>query len=375
MKTSEINVGEFSDVHLGHPIMKTEHVIESLRRAFPDNDTTGQLDIIFIAGDLFDRNLTLSNLNNYIIRPWMRDFLLLCKKRNIILRVLRGTPLHDWEQSRLFTHINELMDIGADVKYVNTLEIEFIDSLGISVLYIPDEWRHYTQQTQDEVAALLVKHGLEQVDFTVMHGQFKHQLPKVTHDKLQFHSADYYLSITRYFIFVGHIHIQSQYERILAAGSFGRMSHGEEKAKGHYRVRVRQNGQHEIFFIANKQAKKFITLRLKPMSLEETYIKASTLAAGLPDDSHIRLIFSARDAVNAPALKQLQRAFPNIHWKEEADEVTTKPSLTMVDDRPVMSRAAITPQNVEELLMMRIHQKHSSKAALCQQLLQEAISE
>lgn len=355
--------------------MKTEHVIESLRRAFPDNDTTGQLDIIFIAGDLFDRNLTLSNLNNYIIRPWMRDFLLLCKKRNIILRVLRGTPLHDWEQSRLFTHINELMDIGADVRYVNNLEIEFIDSLGISVLYIPDEWRHYTQQTQDEVAALLVKYGLVQVDFTVMHGQFKHQLPKVTHDKLQFHSADYYLSITRYFIFVGHIHIQSQYERILAAGSFGRMSHGEEKAKGHYRVRVRQNGQHEIFFIANKQAKKFITLRLKPMSLEETYIKASTLAAGLPDDSHIRLIFSARDAVNAPALKQLQRAFPNIHWKEEADEVTTKPSLTMVDDRPVMSRAAITPQNIEELLMMRIHQKHSSKAALCQQLLQEAISE
>ena len=60
------------------------------------------------------------------------------KPYNIILRILEGTPSHDWKQSKLFIHLNDLTKAGTDVKYIDSLSIEYIDKFGINVLY-PDE--------------------------------------------------------------------------------------------------------------------------------------------------------------------------------------------------------------------------------------------
>lgn len=376
MKISELNIASFSDVHLGHPVMTTEHVVMNLRRAFPDNADTAKLDIIFIVGDFFDRNLTLSAEVNYVIRPYIRDLLLLCKKHNIKLRVLKGTPSHDWEQSKLFTHINDLMDIQADVKYFNVLDVEYIDEFGINILYLPDEWRYSTAQTQNEIVSLLAEKQLQQVDFTVMHGQFKHQLPKVTHDKIQFHDADFFLSITKYFVFVGHIHFQSQFARILSSGSFDRSAHGEEKPKGHYRLVVRQNDRHDIYFIENKYALKFITIDVTDLSAEVIYETVSKYVTKYPKGSHFRLLSKKDNSLNNELCGKLRVLYPEFNWTDKIKTPKqTQKVLQMVDTREQESRVVLSPTNIEQLLMARIQVKHPDKVMSCQKLLKELMNE
>ena len=147
MMKSRLKIAELSDVHLGHHKTHAKHIIENLNKAFPDNDTTGQLDIIWIAGDLFDRMLNLPSDSVSAITNWVSKFLMMCKRRDILVRVLEGTPSHDWKQAKLLVDINEGSNINADLKYFTELSIEYIDKFGINVLYVPDEWRTKNEQT------------------------------------------------------------------------------------------------------------------------------------------------------------------------------------------------------------------------------------
>ena len=124
-----------SDIHLGHRTNKATDITRKLKAAFPDNEETGKLDIIFIAGDVFDSLLTLDD-NPYIaeIDLWIGNLLRVCANRDIILRVLKGTPSHDWDQSKRFEVIQSVTQVPCDLKYVDTLEVEYIDKLDINVL-------------------------------------------------------------------------------------------------------------------------------------------------------------------------------------------------------------------------------------------------
>jgi len=136
---------------------------------------------------------------------------------DICLRVLEGTPSHDRRQSRQFKIVKALLGIEMDLKYVDTLSIEHNEKFDCTFLYLPDEWRGCNEQTKEEVKRLLVQHNLESVDFAFMHGSFPHQLPNIKH--IPVHDPEFYLSIVNKYIFIGHIHVMSQYERILAQGS------------------------------------------------------------------------------------------------------------------------------------------------------------
>ena len=138
MNRSDLRIAEFGDVHLVHPNTRTSHILTALRLAFPDTPATADLDLIILAGDLFDRQLSLPNQEVYAIKQWMLQFLLMCQQHGIVLRVLEGTPSHDWRQSHLWIQVAEIAGLTVDVQHVTTLSIERIDSLGIDVLYIPD---------------------------------------------------------------------------------------------------------------------------------------------------------------------------------------------------------------------------------------------
>ena len=88
---------------------------------------TQQLDIIILAGDVFDRQLQLAEDVVFEIHQWMCSFLALCKKYDITLIVLEGTPSHDWKQSEWFNQINLEYNIGADVHYAKTLDIAYFE--------------------------------------------------------------------------------------------------------------------------------------------------------------------------------------------------------------------------------------------------------
>src|SRR6185312_12375018 len=107
----------FSDFHSGHPKNPMARLAANLKAAFPDNEETAALDILFIAGDFFD-GLMISDSDAYFEAADLIVYLLrLCAKRDIVLRVLRGTPSHDYNQNRLFEHLNNAGHIGCDLKY------------------------------------------------------------------------------------------------------------------------------------------------------------------------------------------------------------------------------------------------------------------
>lgn len=153
--------------------------------------------------------------------------------------------------------------IGCDFKHVCDVEIEYHDKLGISILYIPDEYRSDANETWRIVLERMKLKGYDSVDFILMHGMFHYQAPAVIRHKVNIHDLDKYSSITNHLIMIGHFHVSSKNGKCIAAGSFDRLSHGEEGPKGHWRGIVRWEGESPSFTsLRTNSLSKYKTLKL-----------------------------------------------------------------------------------------------------------------
>lgn len=359
-----LNILELSDVHLGHPNTPTEHILRSLRHLIPDTQQSWDLDIIFIAGDLFDRLLEYDSPDITDIELWFLALAKMCARHGIILRGMEGTPFHDRKQMARLFNLLKGVDFQVDAKFICELTIERIESLGLDVLYIPDEWRPRCDDTWLEVVDLLKQKGLEQVDITVMHGAFHHQMPKNIHAQLELHDAERYISITRRVVYVGHVHQMSNYKNmILAAGSTDRLCHGDEGGKGVWRSTLNPDGTQTHTFVPNKLALPYITVDCIGKEGGELHRELEGIVKKLPEGSHIRLV-AKKDDVAMQAIDGLRVRYPKIHWAVKEPKSTgdvEKPVL--LDTRPKFQWQNITPDNVLELLMTRIHGKYPAAMA------------
>lgn len=340
-----------SDIHLAHPRTDTYHIIENLRKAFPDNDETGKLDILFFAGDVFDRLMNLPQVEVDAIQDWITDLLRICVKRNIMVRVLEGTPSHDWRQSKQFVNVNNSLGTPADLKYVDTLSIEILDKLGgLSVLYVPDEWNADAGVTWRQVCELMAIHGLEKIDVGCMHGSFDYQLPI---ESVKNHDSAKYMSIINYFIGIGHVHIRTEKGgKILAQGSFDRLSHGEEAAKGHYRALISANGNRH-WFVENIGARIYKTIDCRTLSVEET-LDIMSEYEDAPDKSNFRLLIARGGAVQH-GIKDLRKRFPQFRIVTQMDELKEAEKQSLVQDKqPTVKPISITPTNISHLVTERL---------------------
>lgn len=351
----EFRLAVTSDIHLGSKRNETEFIIANLDKAFPDNLETAELDMIVLAGDVFDRLLSLSDDCVYAIDAWIIRLLRLCQKHDIVLRVLYGTPSHDREQSQRFVHLNEEAQIGADLQYVTDLSIEYIARFDMNVLYVPDEWEEDPSVTLSQVKELMACRNLETVDYAFMHGQFGYQLPALI--KAPRHDEVEYSRLVDKFIFIGHIHTHSRRDKIIAQGSFDRLSHGEEEAKGHVRLIYRDRHDYEIQFVENKGAKKYISVECEDLTLEETLQKIQDKTNWLPDGSHVRIICSKENPI-LTEMDQLVRMRPMITWtklvRKESDEVSYMEDKEFADDYVPIT---ITRDNIAKLVLQRVQQK------------------
>lgn len=332
---SKLNIIEFSDVHLGHRTTSTAHILDSLHLLLVDNAEMAAVDIIIIAGDLFDRLLYLSNKDVPEIHRWMYSLLTLCKKHDILLRVLEGTPSHDNGQPAFIVDINDESGIGCDLKYVDDLAIEYISKFDINVLYIPDEYHADCTQTLKEVRELIAVNGLDTVDFAVMHGAFDYQIPSNLLTRIPHHNSKAYLELVKYLIFIGHIHQYSQFDRILSAGSTDRLHHGEEETKGIIRVTVYESGQFDATFVKNTHAMIYKTLDVKDDDLDRAIAKIDKAITTYPHGSHFR-VKAGSDSTVINAIKSVRSHHPEFHWttitQKQDDcktELLNKPSFGM----------------------------------------------
>lgn len=372
MVNDTLRIAVISDIHLGHPNTTTMEIIANLERAFPDNAETGELDIVFLAGDIFDRLLYLPDENVLEIRLWINRFLRICKRRDVAVRVLEGTPSHDWGQSKIFSSVNEIGQIGADLAYQNTLCIEYIERFGIHVLYVPDEWEFETDDTWLQVTQLLKDHGLERVDYAVMHGAFGYQLP--SHVSVPTHKEERYLSIVNHYVFIGHVHKHSSYDRILVPGSFDRLCHGEEETKGHLRVTVRKNADDEILFVPNEHAKRYVTINCEGLTLEDALAEIERKCEGLPKGSFTRIQAKKDDGI-INSLDTLKDQYPWFTWSSKISTKAMTDKESLVDLRAKYKGIEIKQDNIEKLLMARIEQSIKDPVIInrCKALLQEVV--
>lgn len=370
--SKELKIAAISDIHLGSRRNKTSDIIAALDAAFPDNEETGQLDLLVLVGDVFDRLLNLPDDDTSEIEMWIGRLLYICSKRNIILRILEGTPSHDWKQSASFEKVLNHKGYSINCKYVSILSIEYIEQLDIQVLYIPDEWQPTTDKTLKEVKDLLALKNLEQVDFAFMHGQFEFQLP--SHIKgMPRHSSQEYLKLVKHYIFIGHIHVFSTFDRIIAQGSFDRLSHGEEAPKGHVRATVSKDNK-EFFFIENKKARIYKTIECKDFDLQKTFASIKKKLEKFPDGSCIRITANNSHPILGN-MDQLIVMYPTLVWTKLAKNVEKQ---EVQEDENIEHQAiTITKENVVSLVMARIKLNISELATVTrtEHLLLETISE
>lgn len=371
----ELRIAQLSDVHLGHHNTHTDDILANLRRDFSLSALqAARFNIFFIVGDLFDRLLTLPQDASSEISMWVNEFLRNCEKCDIIVRVLEGTPSHDWCQSRMFETENKKAQIGCDVKFIERLSIEYIERYDVNVLYVPDEHKPDNDDTWRDVCNLLAERGLDKVDFSLVHGTFEHQLPEYL--QLPRHINQRYLDITRYFVLTGHIHKHSIWDRIVCTGSYDRIAHGEEHPKGHVRYVIKANGLHEIIFVENVGAAIYESCDCRGLSMNEAGTKIGKYNT-YPVDANIRLIADKGNGIVA-GLNEVRKALPHLNWtiKVEVDKASFKDVQQNLPMRIELN--SITPDNIVELVSLRISNKNPNIDTVVKQralaILQEAVN-
>lgn len=339
-----LNIASLSDIHFNHPNTPTEFIIRNINRyVFPDTPETRALDIIFIGGDVTDSLMDFASNNAVAFRKWVSEFLRYCAKHDIMVRIIEGTPLHDWGQSIIFVEENENHEIGCDLKYFTDISIEHIARYNIDVLYIPDEARPTTHITWNVVQQLLLENGLEKVDLAIMHGAFGYQLPNIEEIKDKIHDEEKYCSIVRHYIFIGHVHQHRPNGKIIPNGSTDRLRHGEEDIKGHVRL-----NKGEITFIPNLGAMRYITLEVPGMSADEIMDLVEKRLAGNDDIFQIRLLANTGDVAFGIA-KRLTSMYPHGRFDvTNIDKASKKRERITMRETKVSNLPTLTKGNLLE---------------------------
>ena len=247
-----------SDIHLGNRRNKANEIISNLDVWFNHYKTRSDLDIVFIAGDIFDRLLDFSSDDVIDSTLWLGRLINWCIRSRIKLRILLGTYSHDMNQARIVNVLTSMVKEPLDISYITSLSIETIDDLDITVLYIPDEWNSEANKTYEEVLDQLSSKSLKAVDLCIMHGNFEYQLPVLTQDT---HNQAQYESVVNYYINIGYVHTHTTNGKVIAQGSFDRLTHGEEEPKGGVECVIRTNVPKNTTLLKTKMLRSLKQLR------------------------------------------------------------------------------------------------------------------
>lgn len=349
----------FSDVHTGHPNTPTDVILDNLRRELDTRLKERIPDFIFIPGDFFDRLLNVPNAAVMYISGFIFDFLRIVKKHNIRLRILEGTPSHDWKQNYLFEQINADSDIQADVRYVDNLFIGYEEDFDMRILYIPDEWHENPKDTEYEVLDLMQKLGIERVDLAIMHGMFEFQVPSVMLGKLPAHDQTVYETIVDQLIIIGHDHKHKRNGKVVVPGSFDRLAHGEEDPKGYISFELKPNGN-KVTFYENKGAAIYQTIDLTNYTdLYEALQYIEDTLSQLPRRANVRFKYIRGHAVGE-YLAEIRKKYSEVRFSKpkivQAEEETVKSISAVFEIEP--ERYSFNQYNLVDKLMEEVERRH-----------------
>jgi DNA repair exonuclease SbcCD nuclease subunit len=351
-----------SDIHLGHRKTPTEEIVEKLRY-YVNDSLFSQIDIFVIAGDLYDQLLDLNQDETHEIDFWLFDLLRLAKKHDVIVWIEEGTPLHDREQSKRIITFNEGADFQAHVRYFDKITVHFEPRFNRYFLFVPDEMGAPGEVIKD-VRKALAENGIEKVDCAFMHGAFKYQLPDM--ESIPTHDEASYLELVKHVISIGHVHERTSYERIFAQGSFDRLAHGTEMAKGFNVVTVYENNSFDVTFVENRQAKIYKTISVQSSVVEDALLEIDEAVKPYPDGSHLRLKLN-EDHPLLSSMDVVMRRYPGFFWvsKKEKNAVTkTQEASAKTRYVPMVLNEQTLTKHVLDALRLRpdLEERHFKRA-------------
>lgn len=350
------------DVHLGHRSTPASLIIRNLDLTITDA-LLKEVDMLIITGDLFDRQLNNGDEVVHQINRWITLLMLRCAAYKVMIRIVEGTPSHDREQSRFFTEQRINANIDVDLHYTKNLSIEYIERLDSYFLYVPDKHNPSTDVTLKEVKQQMSELGIEQVDFAIMHGAFSYQLPAIVPEPT--HNEEEYLKLVKHQILIGHVHLMTINERILAAGSFDRICHNDEGTKGMFKVTVKEDGTWERVFIENRGAKKYVTLECHGMDTKQLNVAIREFIKDLVKGSSVRLRCNPNDVANGD-IDTYRREYPQLDWQITVDKIESKKN-SVADTFKAFDMAQfkeITRDSIKELLVPALAKFAPDEAAI-----------
>lgn len=305
---------------------------------------------MFIAGDLFDRLLDLNAKSVRDIIDFFNHLLDYCYRNQIKLRVLEGTSSHDYQQSQLLVKINDIRDYPVELKYFKVLDIEYMPEYDKYILYIPDEWANTHQEIENQITEKLNILGIQQVDMAILHGQFTYQV-KGDFPGL-FYKENYFLSLVKGFIHIGHYHSFSYFDRIIANGSLERLAHNEEEPKGY--VTVNNNS---YTFVHNTNAYIYKTIKVTQTTTLE---KLDKQIRKYPVESYIQFVIPD-DHPFSVAFQELKTRYIDYHIKKKRNKPTQEKSTVayiLTDDQIDISDKFTIDADISRMVMVNIDSKH-----------------
>ena len=248
-----------SDVHIG--AIPADVLRIELKEQFLNKLEDINPDLVVICGDLIDRKLSFNSDDSKLAIEFVEEL-----SKNYKLRILRGTRSHDLNQLSNFNYL-ENSDKALDTRIFNIMEDEYIEDEHMNeyhILYMPEEYiedyyEHYSELLSGEY------------DYAFFHGtwnfagyvnQLQESERPIKHAPLL--DVKKLSHISNLFI-GGHIHIHQQFENVYYTGSFSRWIMGEEEAKGFLVI-----NDIEVEFVENTQARKYITLDVNSIVLDES---------------------------------------------------------------------------------------------------------
>ena len=347
-----------SDIHFGSNQNKTASIISHLYTFFITykKELKG-LDLIIIAGDIFDKLLSSASIDYIAAIEWLTNIVKYCKHNNIKLRILEGTPSHDSKQANVINVIIKKLDLDVDFKYIDNIYIEHIKDYNIDILYVPDEIRHTASLILKDINKLMEEKYLNKVDIAIMHGAFKYQIPVIELPSM--HDEQVYLKLVKHFISIGHIHTSSAFKRILAQGSFDRLAHNEEEAKGAMLIIIDTNDRNNdsFIFLENTVATIFKSITITETEILTAINAIRDILIQLPFESHIRLILHKGNPI-LKSMLDIYNKFPKYNFSSPkiVDDTVDKTDseLKNILQNGETKSIQINKSNIEELLLEEI---------------------
>lgn len=359
----KISILAISDIHVGCPRLNPRLLHDRFVK-FLYPQMTKDVSILFVCGDFFDSLLTMNAIASLEAIEIIKELKRICRENEIDLRVLRGTFSHDRSQPLHFIHGEDPNDTV--VQLYDTLSFEYNARTGLNIVYIPDNLKR--DNIYDDLRKLLDSHNLERADILIHHGYFKHMLPPNIQAPYGCLEADQIKKYVKGCVLNGHVHISSIYQNVISIGSFDRLAHNEEGAKGFYRIDIDTNGTYHFSFIENKEATKFLSFDLNTfegMGSEAVQFFTKkwneTIKSFRPNEEVRIRIVSADPGIVEGCAQVARSTWPSVTIDKatvrKREQILENVNLGL-DELPVL-----TPSNIEEMLLPVVQKRFPNTSA------------